>query len=170
MHRQLDLDQRDLTDPNGQGLSAATTFPDSPLPRPSEKCGRRDGELTLAASATGGRGHAARPAGNLDRIERRRASWRRSSAKRRREHPDLVRESNQRNREKYPERARARALVNAHVIRGKLVAPDACEGCGGPGGRDRLQKHHPDYRQPRLIQWLCRACHWATHRQEVARV
>lgn len=43
--------------------------------------------------------------------------------------------------------------------------PVRCPRCGGP----RPEGHHPDYRQPRLIEWLCRSCHLAEHRKEVAR-
>lgn len=60
MHARLDLDQRDLTDPEGQTRSAPCN-----TSRPSE-CGRRDSEeQNLAASATGRGAPRRPPAGNL---------------------------------------------------------------------------------------------------------
>lgn len=51
------------------------------------------------------------------------------------------------------ERARSRAHKLARKLYPVLTA---CEDCGETDG---LERHHPDYSQPALIQVLCRACH-----------
>jgi hypothetical protein len=51
-------------------------------------------------------------------------------------------------------RDRARAHVTAN--RACLSAPSACERCAKTG---RVEKHHPDYSQPLLVEWLCKPCH-----------
>jgi hypothetical protein len=42
--------------------------------------------------------------------------------------------------------------------RGHLV-PTPC-----PCGATDVQRHHPDYSNPRLVQYLCEACHRKEHR------
>ena len=54
-----------------------------------------------------------------------------------------------------------RSYANVYKKRGKLVKIP-CEKCGSP----RSQMHHPDYDKPLLVEWLCRPCHMAHHRQE----
>jgi hypothetical protein len=69
-------------------------------------------------------------------------------------------------RQKHPGRQ------NAHNIafRGHRQPPSACERCDQP---KRLERHHPDYGQPLLIQWLCKPCHYLADQErracEVAR-
>ena len=49
----------------------------------------------------------------------------------------------------------------SHVLlkRGHLKrAP--CQNCGA----STSQMHHPDYGNPRLVEWLCRGCHLALHK------
>jgi len=49
------------------------------------------------------------------------------------------------------------AARTAHK-QGKLQKPLFCEQCG----KDRpLDRHHPDYKKPLKIVWLCRKCHSA---------
>lgn len=55
-------------------------------------------------------------------------------------------------RERYPERRRA----HVKAIRTHTEPPPICERCHLP---KRLERHHPDYDQPKLIQWLCKPCH-----------
>jgi hypothetical protein len=57
---------------------------------------------------------------------------------------------------------RCRSIANVYKKRGKLVkAP--CENCGSP----RSQMHHHDYSKPLEVEWLCRPCHMAHHKQEL---
>jgi hypothetical protein len=39
--------------------------------------------------------------------------------------------------------------------------PTACEGCGRAVAR--LVRHHPDYRFPLMIVWVCHRCHAKIH-------
>ena len=55
-------------------------------------------------------------------------------------------------RKRHPDRMRAQnAAARAHLQR-----PGSCQGCGVT---TRVEKHHPDYSQPLLIEWLCKPCH-----------
>lgn len=62
-------------------------------------------------------------------------------------------------------KAKARTATKGAIKRGELVRPDACEGCGL---EVKLQVHHPDYRKPLEIEWLCAPCHRAWHRTNQA--
>jgi hypothetical protein len=62
----------------------------------------------------------------------------------------------------HPLKRRAHNIANEAVRSGKLVSPGNCRDCGSPGP---LQKHHPDYSQPLLIEWLCTGCHGKRHRK-----
>ena len=42
----------------------------------------------------------------------------------------------------------------------KIKAPPRCEQCHQQA---RTQAHHPDYRFPLQVRWLCYACHLAAH-------
>jgi hypothetical protein len=55
-------------------------------------------------------------------------------------------------------KARARSLVNMRQKRGHIEA-QPCGSCGA----EKAEKHHPDYDEACRIEWLCRACHIATH-------
>jgi hypothetical protein len=60
-------------------------------------------------------------------------------------------------------KANARAYTQVLLKRGELVKePCRC-------GETNVEAHHPDYSQPRLVIWLCRACHRALHRREKGR-
>lgn len=55
-------------------------------------------------------------------------------------------------------RANCRAYTNVLVKRGVLKRePCAC-------GATKVQAHHPDYTNPRLVIWVCRPCHIRTHK------
>lgn len=55
-------------------------------------------------------------------------------------------------------KARCRAYTNVLVHRGVLKRTP-CATCG----HRRVQAHHPDYRKPRRVVWLCRDCHGKIH-------
>ena len=59
---------------------------------------------------------------------------------------------------RYPQKMKARALAYAAIRSGKLLRQD-CEECGDP----KTQTHHPDYRSPMKIKWLCVKCHRDAH-------
>ena len=60
-------------------------------------------------------------------------------------------------RTKFPERAKANALVGAAVRDGKLKK-QPCWVCGG-----KAIAHHPDYSRPLDVVWLCQPHHKQTH-------
>ena len=58
------------------------------------------------------------------------------------------------------ERRAARvALANA-VRGGKIDRPDFCSRCGS---ECRPEGHHPDYKRPLDVEWLCTVCHGRKH-------
>jgi hypothetical protein len=58
------------------------------------------------------------------------------------------------------ERIRANGLVNMRIRRGAMKRPASCQFCGKLG---RVDAHHPDYRQPDLVAFLCRRDHMRCH-------
>lgn len=75
-------------------------------------------------------------------------------------------------REKFPERMKARTAVSNAVRDGRLEKRP-CAFCGETEG---LEAHHHDYAKPLDVTWLCRPCHrrfhalesMATYRDEAA--
>jgi hypothetical protein len=65
-----------------------------------------------------------------------------------------------RDRERYPEKTKARNLLNRAVLAGRVERPSACEECGSSG---EIHAHHADYAKPLAVDWLCRLCHEARH-------
>ncbi len=57
-------------------------------------------------------------------------------------------------------KATARAYTNVLVRRGHL-SKDKCRVCGAVD----VQAHHPDYDNPRIVEWLCGPCHKKAHRE-----
>lgn len=51
-----------------------------------------------------------------------------------------------------------RSYAGVYLRRGKIER-QPCRECG-----ERAEMHHPDYTQPLLVEWLCRACHLRLHR------
>lgn len=63
-----------------------------------------------------------------------------------------------RNIEKY----KAHVALNNAIRSGMLVKPDHCEQCPRTY---MLEGHHDDYSKPLEVQWLCKWCHMARHRE-----
>jgi len=70
---------------------------------------------------------------------------------------DYAREAKQRN----PEKARARMLLNSAVKSGKILKCN-CKVCGSV----KSEAHHPDYNNPLDVVWLCRIHHIEEHKKE----
>lgn len=62
-------------------------------------------------------------------------------------------------RSKYPDRIKARGLVNKHTERGKLDKQPCCA-CNAP----EAEAHHQDYSKPLDITWLCKQHHEQLHK------
>lgn len=60
-----------------------------------------------------------------------------------------------------PVKDRAHNIVKSCVRTGLIKKPDNCEECGENAF---LTSHHPDYKKPRNVEWLCRPCHKNRHR------
>lgn len=69
-----------------------------------------------------------------------------------------------RQKEKAPEKLRARTAINNAVRRGKMTKPDACEDCGENTPSRRLHAHHDDHTKPLEVKWVCVGCHGKQHR------
>ena len=61
-------------------------------------------------------------------------------------------------RNKYPEKAKARAMVSYHLRSGH-ISKKPCEKCGNI----ETEAHHEDYSKPLDITWLCESCHKKIH-------
>lgn len=60
----------------------------------------------------------------------------------------------------YPEKLKARALLNHAINAGRIVRPNLCNQCRKIG---RIQAHHPYYSKPLDVEWLCNPCHSLKH-------
>lgn len=76
-----------------------------------------------------------------------------------RKHLDAL---DKRNREKYPQRYKARLAVRNAVARGIIVKPERCEVCQQIR---KLHGHHDDYSREMEVRWLCSECHGDWHRE-----
>jgi hypothetical protein len=56
-------------------------------------------------------------------------------------------------------RQNCRNATGVYVKRG-VLRKSPCEVCGS----SNVEAHHPDYDQPKLVRWLCRVHHEATHK------
>lgn len=74
----------------------------------------------------------------------------------------IIRSIYVRMRDKYPDKYRARVLLNAAVGRKEIVKPDQCEICLCV---KRLCGHHDDYNKPLEVRWLCYSCHTKWHKE-----
>lgn len=57
---------------------------------------------------------------------------------------------------------KANQRLNYELSKGRVSRPNHCERCGGAGP---LDGHHEDYSRPLDVNWLCRRCHAARHRE-----
>lgn len=62
-------------------------------------------------------------------------------------------------RAKFPEKQRARWLLQKAVERG-VIKKLPCEVCGNK----KTDGHHNNYSKPLVIMWVCRKCHGSIHR------
>lgn len=65
-------------------------------------------------------------------------------------------------RQLYPEKARARSMLNTAICRGYITKPNLCSEC--LSDKFIIEGHHKDYSKPFEVTWLCRSCHMKLHR------
>ena len=75
---------------------------------------------------------------------------------------DKVREYRRKRSRLHPGKTKANAKVNNMIRDGKLKKLP-CEICGDP----KSQAHHPDYRKPLFVKWLCFKHHREEHGQKI---
>ena len=66
-----------------------------------------------------------------------------------------------RDRELHPMRYRCRRTIENAVSSGAIAPPVRCDRCSVCSFR--LEAHHPDYRSPLRVLWLCPDCHHGIH-------
>ena len=64
--------------------------------------------------------------------------------------------------EKYPQRLRARKILNYHINIGNMTRPNKCSNCLK---ECKPEAHHTNYERALDVQWLCRSCHGFEHRK-----
>ena len=64
-------------------------------------------------------------------------------------------------KERYPERIKAREMVHNAVKSGRLGVSTLCDDCGEVALS--IEAHHEDYSQPLKVVWLCKKCHRSRH-------
>lgn len=74
-------------------------------------------------------------------------------------------EARKRWRRRNPEKVKAHEMVKRAQKSGLIPKQSQCEGCGAIGVR--LERHHPDYRKPLEVRWLCCGCHRFIHRKPI---
>ncbi len=63
-------------------------------------------------------------------------------------------------KERYPEKAKAREDVQKALKSGKLIKPNICRICGEYfEDKGNIHGHHEDYNQSLKVVWCCRKCH-----------
>ena len=67
----------------------------------------------------------------------------------------IQRLAHKKSRERFPEKFKARYVLNNAIRDGKIVRPLMCR-CGSTG---RIEAHHIDYSKPLEVIWLCKPCH-----------
>jgi hypothetical protein len=60
----------------------------------------------------------------------------------------------------------ARAQAHTAVRTGKIPRRDLCERCRA---KSPEELHHPDYRYPLKVEWLCKECHQAETNKHIIR-
>ena len=71
-------------------------------------------------------------------------------------------ETTKRWNEKNKHKRHAQAKAQRAQIKQEITKPDHCQKCGREG---YIEKHHPDYTKPLLVEWLCTKCHGETRRK-----
>ena len=60
-----------------------------------------------------------------------------------------------------PEKVKAQWTISNMLRSGELKKPNKCSCCGMLG---RIEGHHPNYAEPKVVEWLCVHCHKSRHK------
>lgn len=82
----------------------------------------------------------------------------------RQRNPETKLEATRRERDRHPEKYRARTALGHAVERGQIIKPECCQDCGNEIDSRLLHGHHKDYSKPLEVEWLCHGCHESVHR------
>lgn len=66
----------------------------------------------------------------------------------------------------YPDREKARNLVQVAVYNNLLLKPKCCQKCRQ--NKHKMHAHHFDYNRPYNVWWLCPKCHGYVHAHNTA--
>lgn len=64
-------------------------------------------------------------------------------------------------KERFPITYAAHIVTHNALRDGRLIRKESCEQCSSTLF---IEAHHDDYTKPLDVRWLCRACHYAWHR------
>lgn len=95
---------------------------------------------------------------NLDKLDRLREVDRRYQKRKRKLNKDLISKQNKAYNIKFKERIRANSKIN-YLIRKNKIKRQPCKRCG----KSRAHAHHPNYKYPLKIIWLCSSHHKLEH-------
>lgn len=85
-------------------------------------------------------------------------------------HKEEIIEKVKRYQKSYPQKANAKNKIFRAVRSGVIVKKESCEICGK---KCKARGHHPDYKDPLRVIWVCNSCHRNIHLalgQSVAKV
>lgn len=74
------------------------------------------------------------------------------------------RKSARRYRRKNPEKSKAHEVIHTAIRRNKIKRPEICEMADGTC-EGRIEGHHPDYSDRKMVMWLCLKHHREVHRR-----
>jgi len=66
------------------------------------------------------------------------------------------------NPKRYAMMTKCHGAIRRAIKRGEMKRPTRCAECGG--GK-RILGHHPNYKQPLRVVWLCDTCHAERHKE-----
>jgi len=76
----------------------------------------------------------------------------------------LAYESQLRDKQKFPEKKKARSFVGHAIRDGRMNKGIECQVCGS---KDNIEAHHVDYSTPEDVRWICSDCHRKLHGGEL---
>lgn len=79
------------------------------------------------------------------------------------ENYEKVIRNNEIQKQRYPDKYKARWMLRQAVSKGKIMKPNTCSKCHKE--KTRIEGHHEDYSKPFDVVWLCAPCHRKLHKE-----